>query len=313
MGEKRPLKEKQQHGDLLFPVNLYETTLEKGTQIPLYYHWHPEAELFFITEGQANFQVEGESLLLEEGDVLLIRPNALHGSHDCLKTDLKFRAAVFDYGFLAGMGNDRIEQEYLRPLLLGEKSRFLLMSAKDGEGEKRAETEALFFLLNRLFDVFRKKEKGYELLTRAWLLEAMYGMLRCGGEERARGGAGESRSRMIRAAVRFVEEHYAEKLRLADLAGHLSVSEGHLCRFFRKNFNMTFVEYVQRVRLQKAGRLLLETDEPIGRIALDVGFGCGNYFTTEFGKYYHITPQKFRKGQNIEKMSQYQEGNRKKE
>ena len=139
MGEARPLREKRQHGDFLFPVNIYETSLEKGVQVPLYYHWHPEVELFFITAGSLSFQVEGEPFLLEAGDVLLIRPNALHGSHDCLKESLRFRAAVFDYHFLAGIENDRIEQEYLRPLLLGEKSRFFLMSQKDGTEEKKVE------------------------------------------------------------------------------------------------------------------------------------------------------------------------------
>ena len=242
--------------------------------------------------------------------MLLIRPNALHGSHDCLQECLRFRAAVFDYHFLAGIENDRIEQEYLRPLLLGEKSRFFLMSQKDGTEEQKAEMTALFALLNRLFDVFQKKEKGYELLTRAWLLEAMYVLLRYGGEETGRVRSSEGRSRLIRDIVRFVEEHYTQKLRLGDLAAQLSMSEGYLCRFFRKNFHMTFVEYVQRFRLQKAARLLLETDDPVGKIALDVGFGSGNYFTTEFGKYYHTTPQKYRKGQNNEEMRQYQEGSR---
>lgn len=310
MGEARPLREKRQHGDFLFPVNIYETSLEKGVQVPLYYHWHPEVELFFITAGSLSFQVEGEQFQLEAGDVLLIRPNALHGSHDCLKECLRFRAAVFDYHFLAGIENDRIEQEYLRPLLLEEKSSFFLMSQKDGTEEKKAEMTALFSLLNRLFDVFQKKEKGYELLTRAWLLEAMYVLLRYGGEETGRVRSSEGRSRLIRDIVRFVEEHYTQKLRLGDLAAQLSMSEGYLCRFFRKNFHMTFVEYVQRFRLQKAARLLLETDDPVGKIALDVGFGSGNYFTTEFGKYYHTTPQKYRKGQNNEKMRQYQEGSR---
>ena len=55
---------------------------------------------------------------------------------------------------------------------------------------------------------------------------------------------------------------------------------------------MTFVEYVQRVRLQRAGRLLLETDDAVGKIAMDVGFGSLSHFTTAFGKYYHTTPQK---------------------
>ena len=103
---------------------------------------------------------------------------------------------------------------------------------------------------------------------------------------------------MIRKIVGFVEENHTQRIVLNSLAAYLSVSEGYLCRFFKDNFHMTFVEYVQRVRLQKAERLLRETDDPVGKIALDVGFGSGNYFTTEFGKLYHTTPKKYRKGQD---------------
>ena len=112
----RPLRENRQHGDLLFPVSAYETKMEQDFEMPLSYHWHPEIEIFFITSGKANFQVEAEPFIIEEGDVLLIKPNALHGSHDCFGTQLEFRAVVFDYSFLSGMANDRIEQKYLNPL-----------------------------------------------------------------------------------------------------------------------------------------------------------------------------------------------------
>ena len=189
MTQARPLREKARHGDFLFPVNVYETKLPEGTQIPLFYHWHPEIEIFFVLRGKTGFQVEGEQLFLEAGDVLLIRPNSLHGSHDRLEGSLEFRAAVFDYSFLAGIGNDRIEQEYLRPFLKKKKSRYLLLKngGEEGQTKEREELSALSVLLNRLFDVFQKKEKGYELLTRAWLLEAVYGMLRlCPGRRRER-------------------------------------------------------------------------------------------------------------------------------
>ncbi len=295
----RPLRERRQHGDFLFPVSVYETKVEEGAQMPLYYHWHPETEIFFITSGRANFQVEGEEFAIEEEDVLLIKPNALHGSHDCFGTDLEFRAVVFDYSFLSGIGNDRIEQEYLRPLLLGEGKRYLLISGKGKEQEE------LFRLLNRIYLLFEKKEKGYEILLRAFLLQVVYLMLQLRTDQMRVPRTGTRKSRVIRQIVEYVEANYGQKLSLGGLAEYLSMSEGYLCRFFRENFHMTFVEYVQRVRLQKAERLLMETDDPVGKIALDVGFGSGNYFTTEFGKYYHVTPQKYRKGQDIRENGQY--------
>ena len=292
MKQPRPLRENRKHGDLLFPVSAYETKMEEDFQMPLSYHWHPEIEIFFITSGKANFQVEAEQFVIEEGDVLLIKPNTLHGSHDCFWTKLEFRAVVFDYSFLSGMANDRIEQKYLQPLLAQEQGRYILLR------EKNSIQKALFEMLNKTFFVFDEKEKGYELLVRAYLLQVVYDIIIFQEEEIQPVKANTRKSEMIRKIVGFVEENYTQRIVLNSLAAYLSVSEGYLCRFFRENFHMTFVEYVQRVRFRKAERLLKETDDPVGKIALDVGFGSGNYFTTEFGKLYHTTPQKYRKGQD---------------
>ena len=59
--------------------------------------------------------------------------------------------------------------------------------------------------------------------------------------------ANTRKSEMIRKIVGFVEENYTQRIVLNSLAAYLSVSEGYLCRFFRENFHMTFVEYVQPV------------------------------------------------------------------
>ena len=288
----RPLRENRQHGDLLFPVSAYETKMEQDFEMPLSYHWHPEIEIFFITSGKANFQVEAEPFIIEEGDVLLIKPNALHGSHDCFGTQLEFRAVVFDYSFLSGMANDRIEQKYLNPLFSEEQGHFILLR------EKNSIQKALFEMLNKTFFVFDEKEKGYEVLVRAYLLQVVYDILMLQKGEIKPVKTNTRKREMIRKIVGFVEENHTQRIVLNSLAAYLSVSEGYLCRFFKDNFHMTFVEYVQRVRLQKAERLLRETDDPVGKIALDVGFGSGNYFTTEFGKLYHTTPKKYRKGQD---------------
>ena len=64
MKQPRPLRENRKHGDLLFPVSAYETKMEEDFQMPLSYHWHPEIEIFFITSGKANFQVEAEQFVI---------------------------------------------------------------------------------------------------------------------------------------------------------------------------------------------------------------------------------------------------------
>ena len=127
--------------------------------------------------------------------MLLIKPNTLHGSHDCFGTKLEFRAVVFDYSFLSGMANDRIEQKYLQPLLAQEQGRYILLR------EKNSIQKALFEMLNKTFFVFDEKEKGYELLVRAYLLQVVYDIIMLQKEEIQPVKANTRKSEMIRKIV----------------------------------------------------------------------------------------------------------------
>ena len=65
----------------------------------------------------------------------------------------------------------------------------------------------------------------------------------------------------MEAALRYVEEHYreplhAEQLRVGDLAAVCGLSETHFRRLFQKNMQLTPMEYVNKVRIREACRLM---------------------------------------------------------
>ena len=105
-------------------------------------------------------------------------------------------------------------------------------------------------------------------------------------------------------AVRFVlgllEVRYAEDLPLDEIADLAGQSASHLSRLFRQETGMSVVEYMTRLRVSAARRLLAAGDESIGTISRKVGYGDPNYFTRVFRRETGLTPREYRLQLKIE-------------
>ena len=96
-----------------FAFSAYETIIdEKQDHIPLYYHVHPELELFWIMEGSMKFQVGDKIISMEAGNLVLVRPDHVHGSSEKDSLQLIFRAILIDQSFVRALVNDLVQQQY---------------------------------------------------------------------------------------------------------------------------------------------------------------------------------------------------------
>lgn len=94
----------------------------------------------------------------------------------------------------------------------------------------------------------------------------------------------------------YIDAHYMENIRLGNLADMMGFSEGHFARIFRKEFGMTFVQYLTECRLQRSKELLADTLVPIEQIAYRVGLNSYSYFCTCFKRFCGMSPGAFRAG-----------------
>ncbi|MGG1638970.1 helix-turn-helix domain-containing protein [Paenibacillus sp. NRS-1760] len=101
----------------------------------------------------------------------------------------------------------------------------------------------------------------------------------------------------INKVMRHVQEHYAGNLTLKSVAKLVSIEEHYLSRLFTQKTGSNLISYIQRVRLEKAKRLLEETQLPIGEIGASVGLQNDNYFVKLFKKWYGETPGSYRRRQ----------------
>ncbi len=95
-------------------------------------------------------------------------------------------------------------------------------------------------------------------------------------------------------AVALMEANIEEPLTTHELAEHLGISRRQLERLFKKYLQAVPSRYYLDLRLQRARRLLRESDHPAGEIALLTGFSSAAHFSTAYRNHFGITPREER-------------------
>lgn len=96
-------------------------------------------------------------------------------------------------------------------------------------------------------------------------------------------------------AISYIRKNYQGNLSLDSVSQKVYVSSYYLSHLFREEMDMTFVDYVNKVKIDKSKELLRENNMNISEVSSLVGFRDQNYFTKTFKKYIGITPSKYSK------------------
>ena len=95
-------------------------------------------------------------------------------------------------------------------------------------------------------------------------------------------------------AVAFIEEHYAEKLTLQDVADHCYVSQWHLSKLLNKYTGQSFLDTLNRIRIEAAKELLRDPKLKVGDIGLLVGYADTAHFSRIFKKQTGLSANEYR-------------------
>jgi YesN/AraC family two-component response regulator len=99
---------------------------------------------------------------------------------------------------------------------------------------------------------------------------------------------------LVRQAMAYIHEHYAEPISRQDLAGHVALSEDYMTFCFRKELGVTPIAYLNRYRVHQAKQLLADPLKSVTEIALEVGFSDSGYFSRVFRREVGISPEAYR-------------------
>ena len=257
-------KEDAKHGESFFPVQKYITNLS-SEYMGVTNHWHEEAELTLIKSGKCIYKIDLVEYEVEEGDILFVPPLFLHSITLGNNKKVSSETYVFHLKFLGGNSTDICSTRYLAPIMNQEFS---------------------------MPYVIKPNYPAYvSLALKSLFLQTVFLLLQY--SKKVAVPETEKVSDKIKNVLDYIELHYSETITVSQLAKLCYFSDYHFMRFFKKHMNMTCVEYINNLRLEKAVELFEKGNSSIMEVSLSVGFHNLSYFHRAFKKKYRMTPLSF--------------------
>jgi AraC-like DNA-binding protein len=103
---------------------------------------------------------------------------------------------------------------------------------------------------------------------------------------------GDGRLRRVSGAIAWIREHFAEPLRVEELAGRVHMSPSALHQHFKAATAMSPIQYQKRLRLQEARRRLLSGAPSADSVAYEVGYASASQFSREYARLFGQPPRR---------------------
>ena len=242
-------------------------------------HYHQNPEMFYVLRGNLDIKIDDKMYKMQSGDIVLINANKRHtviGNEELLGARFEI-----DFHLLA---------EYMGSMQL----LFWCNTVAD----RNHAYSNLRRLLDRILTRYFEKDDKSALYLNALYFETLYVLTSnfLVKADDVRLNLEDSQDRMrIRQIQNYVQANYQSQISLNDLADRLSLSNAYLSKYIKKNLGMTFMEYLNNVRLFHAVDELMYSDKNLTHIAYDNGFPTSASFTKVFREIYNESPSEYRK------------------
>ncbi len=248
-------------------------------------HWHEHFELIFVEKGLIGLTCNGIQIRAGKGDLLVLNPQDVHHIHS-LTEQVDYYCLVFDLSLLKTSNPDLGNLEYLVPLLNGNL-------VFDNKVSMNADLVACY---QGLVKEHLQGGAATQLMIKAYLnqLLALLIRSRCFKQRHSlRNSSGRNQMALIQQVLQYLNDNYNQDINLPELAQRFSISQYHLAHVFKTYTNRTIVQYLNRVRIEKALDLMETGDESLTDIAFKVGFNDANYFSRTFKKLMGTSPRRW--------------------
>ncbi|MDH3584362.1 MAG: AraC family transcriptional regulator [Phycisphaerae bacterium] len=271
--------------DPAFPFNI--VVVEHEDDFPM--HAHQYAELVIVLNGSAVHRTDLENYPIEAGDVFVITGCRRHGFSGA--TELRLCNIQFDPGQLLG---DQSELEHM----MGYHALFDLeaRTPSDRGFSQRlrldaAQMSAARSLIETMIAEFHGDAQGRRTIIRSTFLLLVASLCRLYTTQKRREPTAVVR---MARSVAYMRAHFAEPLRVSDLARIAHLSPSQFQRTFRKAYGTTPLRFINQLRIERARELLADRTRSISAVAAETGFRSPAFFSTQFKRVTGTTPSAYR-------------------
>lgn len=265
----------------LLPVVHAATLYELPSGVPFEYplHRHPEmAQMLLICEGGGTFRIDGHRYEGAPGTLFIYDSGVWHEEQS--DTDKPFKALSLSFsGFqLSGLPPGTFTAR--------------LASSAIALGDRYTE---LFALMSTIVRLIKDPYAPAKLTVSYYMAIVLVELAKLAYPGFATDPAGNG-DNMIALVKQYIHSHYTEKLSLEELSKVSFLSPGYTCRLFSQAEGVSPIQYLVAYRMEVAKYYLLNSDQPVYRIAEQVGYQSETHFKNTFKRLVGLSPRQYRNG-----------------
>ncbi|MBR3340386.1 MAG: helix-turn-helix domain-containing protein [Clostridiales bacterium] len=271
------------YDDPSFPSYIYDGWIAPKVTWEGVPHYHEDIEIMTIKEGRLEYTVNGNSLLLREGDTIVINSNQIH-YNSCVNGEVaKYVICVLHPSIL--VNSVSVEMQAVRPIIdnpdlpylrfryINERTdsiRNLVLGLPDIRHDPFAITKQFY----QIWDIIRKQAESL------------------GATEEV---VSDPKMQSFKSMMLFIANNYQKQITLGDIAASGNISKSLCNTLFHQYVGESPINYLMHLRSRKVAELLRSGKMSMSKIASLTGFGGVSYMSETFRKFFEKSPREYRK------------------
>lgn len=266
-----------------YPIYIRRAFLSSYPNYAAPIHWHDDLEFIAVQSGSMQYNVNGEIITIKENEGIIVNARQIHFGFSTEKKECDFVCILLHPLLLCATA--AYERDFVLPLLHNHNAAFIKLSDDIPWQKTIYENIRSMYLI--------KNEKAAPLKVQN-LFSGIWIQLYENISSESHSNMQKADLSILKNMIGFIQQNYAEKLSLADIAASGAVGQSKCCKLFAKYIRQTPNTYLTQYRLDKSTELFKRTDMTVAEIAASTGFSGSSYYAEAFRKWCGKSPTQYR-------------------
>lgn len=245
-------------------------------------HEHARIEINYVKKGNCIINTGTESVSFNENEMMIICPDVTHsfeaGKYGCTLMQLEFLPEVFTSLIIK---ETLIDAEQIKTNIFSKNNNII----------KIINNLRIMRTVERIVAEMGGTEEGYEHLVNLYYTELLILIQRYMNKVYSL----ESSNITLQTAIKHIWQNYSTDISVESVARYVGVSDRYLRKLFTQHLNISPLEYINQLRINKSIELLRISDMSIKEICFVCGFKSPQYFSRIFKKQAGLSPSEINK------------------